>query len=303
MTLTTQPNRRRRSFVPNIRFAPLHVALCALLLTGCTIGGPEGAGDLAGRQTPAALPSDTATATVLSIAERVRATGDYGTAISFYRRAIDMDSHSVSAYIGLGETLVAAGYPNEAAEAFRAAQSELQYEQASPARTAHEVAATRGLGLTLIALNQPAAAIEMLNKANAKSPSARVYGAIGIAEDLLGDADAADKAYKQGLVLAPDDLDLQNNYGLSQALHGDFNGAVSTLRRVASDSKATKRHRLNLAMVLGLAGRNDDAAQVARIDLDERSVHSNLAYYAELRALSVKARAAAILNPSTPIHP
>src|SRR5579863_7258308 len=284
-----------------MRLGPLQVALCALLLTGCTVGGPQGAGDQAGRQAPSAIPGDVATSTVMAIADRVRATGDLNTAITFYRRAIAIDTHNVPAYIGLGETLLAAGYPNEASEAFRSALSEAANESESPDHKSHVLGATRGLGLTLIALNQPIPAIEMLNKANMIEPSARAYGAIGIAEDLLDDADAADKAYKQGLALAPDDLDLLNNYGLSLALHGDFNNAITTLRRVASDSKAGARHRLNLAMALGLAGRSDDAAQVARIDLDERSVKSNLAYYATLRALPAQARATAILRPGAPL--
>ena len=237
----------------------------------------------------------------MAIADRVRATGDLSSAVTFYRRAIAIDSHNVPAYIGLGETLLAAGYPSEASEVFRSALSEAANEPQSPDHKAHELAATRGLGLTLIALNQPNPAIEMLNKANAMEPSARAYGAIGIAEDLLDDADAADKAYKQALALAPDDLDLLNNYGLSLALHGEFNNAIATLRRVASDPKAGARHRLNLAMALGLAGRSEDAAQVARIDLDERSVKSNIAYYATLRALPAQARATAILRPGAPL--
>jgi Flp pilus assembly protein TadD len=288
--------------VPNIRLAPLHVALCALLLVGCTTGGPQGAGDLAGRQAPGAVPGDVTATTIISMADRVRATGDLNSAVSFYRRAIAISPNLVPAYIGLGETLLALGYPNEAAEAFRSATSQAQKEQPSPERASHEVAAKRGVGLALIALNQPTTAIEMLNQANAIEPAVSAYSAIGVAEDLLGDSEAAEKAYKQGLALAPNNLDLQNNYGLSQALHGDFNGAVSTLRRVASDSKATARHRLNLALALGLAGRAEDAAQVARIDLDERSVRSNLSYYAELRALPTNARAMAILRPGTPLH-
>lgn len=239
---------------------------------------------------------------MLSIAERVYASGDLSSAISFYRRAIAVDPTLVQAYLGLGEALLAAGYPNDANAAFAAAQSRAASEAPSPERTVHEVAAMRGQGLTLITLNQPAGAVEILDKANAVAPAAPTYSALGVAEDVLGDTDAADKAYKQGLALAPDDLDLQNNYGLSQALHGDLDGAVATLRRVASDAKASARHRLNLALVLGLAGRTDDAAQVARIDLDERSVRSNLAYYAELRGLPEKARAAAILRPSKPLE-
>lgn len=91
------------------RQAPLRVALCALLLAGCTTGGPQGVGDRAGRQDPATVASDVSSSAVLRIADSLRASGDLSTAISFYRRAIQIDPNQVKPYIGLGETLLAAG--------------------------------------------------------------------------------------------------------------------------------------------------------------------------------------------------
>ena len=58
------------------------------------------------------------------------------------------------------------------------------------------------------------------------------------------------------------------------------------MRRVAADTRAGSRHRLNLALVYGLSGNNAAARQVARIDLDEPAVRRNLAYYRTLRALN-----------------
>ena len=298
MTKVIQSSRPAAGLVPVTRLAPLRVALCALLIAGCTTGGPQGVGDTAGRQAAGTLPADVTTATVMTLAERMRANGDYNSAVTFYRRAIMLDPFNLKAYLGLGDTLLAAGYPNEASEAFRSYLSQSPKDKA-----VNDAPAYRGLGMAFVALDRPQEAVEMLTKSIALEPSPRAFSALGIAEDMIGDTAAAEGAYKRGLVLAPDDLDLLNNYGLSQALHGDFNGAVVTLRRVASDQRAGVRHRANLALALGLAGRSDDAAQVARIDLDERSVKSNLAYYAELRALSAPARTAAILRPNTPILP
>ncbi len=72
---------------------------------------------------------------MLSIADRVYASGDVSSAISFYRRAIAVDPTLVKAYLGLGEALLAAGDPNAANEAFAAAQSRAANEAASPERT------------------------------------------------------------------------------------------------------------------------------------------------------------------------
>jgi tetratricopeptide (TPR) repeat protein len=287
MTQTPRWSDRSASLM---RIAPLRVALCALLLAGCTTGGPQGNGDLAGRQDPATV-AGVSTAAVINIAEQLRAKGDLPAAISFYRRAIVIDPNQVKPYIGLGETLLAAGHANEAAETFRAAL----------AMAPNNAEATRGLGLTLVALDKPTEAIEMLNRSLKTAPSARAYSALGVAENLLGNSAEATEAFRKGLTMAPDDLDLLNNYGLSQALAGNYDDAIKTLHRVATDPRATSRNRLNLAMALGLAGRAEDAAQVARIDLDEQSVKSNLAYYAELRGLSPEARASAILRPGMPL--
>lgn len=274
-----------------LRQAPLRVALCALLLAGCTTGGPQGVGDRAGRQDPATVTGDSSALAVLKIAESLRASGDLPTAISFYRRAIQIDPNQMRPYIGLGETLLAAGYANEAVDSFRAAL----------AIDGNNADAMRGLGMSLVALDKPTEAVEMLNKSLKAAPSPRAFSALGVAENLMGNTPDALDAFKQGLAMAPEDLDLLNNYGLSQALAGDYDGAIATLHRVATDPRASSRNRLNLALALGLAGRSSDAAQVARIDLDEKSVRSNLAYYAELRALPPQARAQAILRPGKPL--
>jgi Flp pilus assembly protein TadD/cell division protein FtsN len=268
--------------------ALLGAALCALVLGGCATGGEQGVGDVAGRQSPGSVPANVTVDTLLNIAERTRAAGDPSAAIGFYRRANAVAPQDVRPLIGLGETLNQSSAANEAAEAFRAA---LHIAPNDPA-------ALRGLGTALVSLGQPAAGAETLRKALAAAPDPRGFAALGVAEDLVGDYNAAAKAYRQGLELAPDDLALRNNLGLSEALAEQFDAAIETLRGVATDGRASAVHRLNLSLVLGLAGRPNEAAQVARIDLDERSVRSNLAYYAELRALPPALRVQAILNPA-----
>ncbi|HLI13322.1 MAG TPA: tetratricopeptide repeat protein [Alphaproteobacteria bacterium] len=266
----------------------LGCALLTLVLAGCGFGGPQDAGDIAGRQAPGSPPDGIPEATILNIADRTRASGDMASAISFYRRAHAMAPSDPRPLVGLGQALDRLGLPNEAMEAYREA---LHLDPKNPD-------ALRGLAESLVALNQPAAAVEAFHKAIAAAPTARAYDGLGVAEDLTGDFTAAEAAYRKGLALAPDDLALRNNLGLSLALAGDSKAAIDILRTVTTDPAASPRHRANLALALGLAGRMDEAAQVARIDLDERAVRSNLAYYAELRQLSPTARAQAILRPS-----
>lgn len=273
------------------RAALASTALCALLLVGCT-DSPGEVVDVAGRQASASLPTGLSEAKVLNVAAQMRAAGDLGSAITFYRRAHEMSPSDPKALVELGDTLNQAGAANEAVDAYRKA---LDLYPNHPE-------AQRGLGVTLVALNQPAQAIEILQQSLKKTPDPRAYGGVGVAEDLLGDFKAAEDAYRQGLTLAPGDLSLRNNLGLSQAIAGQYEAAVETLRGVATDPAAGARHRLNLALALGLAGRTEEAARVARIDLDERAVRSNLVYYAELRALSPSARAQAVFRPNAPLN-
>lgn len=256
----------------------LAAAITALALVGC---------GSAGRDAPPMPASELTAAAVLDIADRTRATGDLGIAISFYRRANAMAPKDPRPLIGLGEALNKIGSPNEAIDAYHEAM------RLAP----DNAAALRGCAVTLIALGQPEAAIDLFHKSIAIAPDARAYGGLGVAEDLAGDYQAADAAFHLALALAPHDLDLRNNYGLSQALMENYEAAVATMRAVATDTAAGPRHRLNFALVLGLAGRTDEARRVASIDLDERAVNSNLAYYAGLRKLPAKQRAAAILRP------
>ena len=105
--------------------------------------------------------------------------------------------------------------------------------------------------------------------------------------------------YRLGLQLAPENVTLLNNLGLSLALSGDFPASIDLLLRVVASAAATARHRQNLALIYGLANRTDDARAVARLDLDELSVERNLAYYAMLQRIEDSRRRAAAIGDSS----
>lgn len=105
----------------------------------------------------------------------------------------------------------------------------------------------------------------------------------------------ADRAYRAGLAIAPDNASLMNNLALSLALRGDAE-AVSLLNRLVARPEASLRQRLNLALAYGLLGRPEAAAKVARELLDEASVQSNLAAYDRIRSLPDHAMRAAALG-------
>jgi hypothetical protein len=68
---------------------------------------------------------------------------------------------------------------------------------------------------------------------------------------------------------------------------------------MAAAPEADSKQRQNLALVFGLAGELDQAAAIARIDLGEDAVRSNLAYYETLKAMPPVLRVRAIMGTRT----
>jgi Flp pilus assembly protein TadD len=275
------------AYIPKQRRYGLGIGLVfPLLLIGACSDHP----DSAPHATQAAMGKDVTARVATDIADKERDAGDPAGAITFYRRALAANPNQPKVEVSLGMTLLRMGSPNEAADTFRKVIS----------RFPADAGALTGLGMALVQLNQPVAAIDVLRKGLATAPDARGYRALGVAENLLGQNAQAEADYTRGLTLSPDDPGLINDLGLSMALSGNFNGAIAILRPAAAGPNATAQTRQNLALALGLAGRTADAEQVARMDLDEQSVQSNLAYYAVLRGLSPRQRTEALLRPAAP---
>jgi Flp pilus assembly protein TadD/cell division septation protein DedD len=268
---------------------PRHLALALALLAAACANGTQGVDSLNtsdGRVTP----DDKSATAVLRVADATRSGGDPATALNLYRRAHELAPKDPVPLARLGATLASLQAYNEAATAYR------QALELAPADT--EI--MRGLASVMLALNQPDLALTQLDAALAVRQEAKSYSLVGVANDLQGHHDAAQRAYADGLTLAPDDIALRNNLGLSQALAGDFVASTRTLSAAAASTTATARTRQNLALAYGLAGDSDKAASVARRDLDEESVKNNLTYYAMLRGLDDRARAAAIIGAHAP---
>ena len=260
------------------------------MLGACTTEHPE----IPEHETkPIVVNKDVTAKVAADIASSQSAAGNPAGAVAFYRRALETNPNQPKVEVSLGMALLQAGSPGEAANTFRKVIS----------RFPQDTGALTGLGMAQVQLGQPAAALDPLRKSVSIAPDPRGYRTLGVAENLLGQNPQAEADYSRGLALAPDDAGLNNNLGLSMALSGNFNGAIAVLRRTANGPNATPQSRQNLALALGLAGRTTEAAQVARADLDEPSVQSNLAYYAVLRGMSPKDRTEALLKPAAaPSH-
>jgi Flp pilus assembly protein TadD len=114
----------------------------------------------------------------------------------------------------------------------------------------------------------------------------RVYSALGSALDQQGQHDEARRNYQIALQQRPEEISIYNNLGMSFALEGNLKEAESTLRRAAALPAAERQTRLrqNLALVVGLQGRFDEAREIASKDLPPDQIEANLAYLKSMLA-------------------
>lgn len=136
-------------------------------------------------------------------------------------------------------------------------------------------------GKELLQAGHAADAAALLERAaKTKNADWRTYSALGSACDQLGRYDEARRNYAQALALSPGETTVINNVGMSYALQGDLPKAEETLREASKTAKGSQDARLrqNLALVVGLQGRFEEARTIASADLPPEQVEANMAY-------------------------
>lgn len=212
--------------------------------------------------------------TMLRVGDAARDAGDISAAIPIYRRAHMLAPLELDPLLRLANTLSDVGAHREAGNAWKRA---LFIEPRS-------FDARLGYGETLAALDQPVLALEQFRLAAELGSSADMFNGMGVAHDLLGDAAAAQAAYREGLDNERS-LKLLNNLGLSLALSGDYDEAISILEEANGFPAAGSRHRTNLALAYALSGQAGRARAIMAMDTDEVSAQRAQAFYTMLASL------------------
>ncbi|MGH6854108.1 MAG: tetratricopeptide repeat protein [Aestuariivirga sp.] len=136
-------------------------------------------------------------------------------------------------------------------------------------------------GKKLAQAGKSADALPILERA-AADPGAdwRVHSALGSAYDQQGLYDKAQAEYGKALALQPNELSVVNNMGMSYALQGDLKQAETTLRQASLSPKAGSQPRIrqNLALIVGLQGRFEEARKIASEALPPDQVEANMDY-------------------------
>ena len=111
-------------------------------------------------------------------------------------------------------------------------------------------------------------ALDVLERAHSPDqPDWRILSVQGAVLDQMGRHEEAQRYYASALKIMPDEPSVLSNLGLSYALSKDLKRAEETLRRASGTGSVDKRVRQNLALVVGLQGRFQEAETIARADL------------------------------------
>jgi len=194
-------------------------------------------------------------------------------AVQDFAQKYQKNPRDVRIIIYYAAALRAAGQPGQAVSVLERARSENPRDRDVALAYAKALAAN---GQFNQALNIIDLAIRV------EAPHWNTLSVKGAILDQMGRNTEARDLYRQAMVTAPNEAGLHANMGLSFAMTGDLEQAEKYLRKAKSLPGATGRIRQNLALVIGLQGRFDEARAIYAAELSPEVVESNMAY---IRAL------------------
>ena len=184
--------------------------------------------------------------------------------------------------------------PRDADNAIRYAQALRATDQRAQAAAVLETAALHNpdnrvllgaYGRALADAGNFKQALDVLERAHSPDqPDWRILSVQGAVLDQMGRHEEAQRYYASALKIIPDEPSVLSNLGLSYALSKDLKRAEATLRRAAESGRVDKRVRQNLALVVGLQGRFQEAETIARADLPPDEAAANVSYLRQMMA-------------------
>lgn len=140
-------------------------------------------------------------------------------------------------------------------------------------------------GKALAGAGQFDAALDAIRRAQRPEyPDWKLFSAEGAILDQQGHPQEARALYRKALDLQPNEPSVQSNIGMSYLLEGDLKTAETYFAGAARSPGADSTVRQNLALVIGLQGRFDEAEQVARRELSPEQADANVAYLRRMLA-------------------
>ncbi|WP_245415008.1 tetratricopeptide repeat protein [Aureimonas flava] len=138
-------------------------------------------------------------------------------------------------------------------------------------------------GKALAAAGDLPKALETVRRAQTPDrPDWRLLSAEGAILDQLGQPQKARVLYEKALVIQPSEPSILSNLGMSYLLANDLPKAESYLSRAVAQPGADARVRQNLALVMGLQGRFDEAERTASAVLSPEEAKANVVYLRQM---------------------
>ena len=142
-----------------------------------------------------------------------------------------------------------------------------------------------GYGKALAAAGELEAALDAVRRAQTPEyPDWKLVSAEAAILDQLGQQDEARRLYRRALDMKPGEPTILSNLGMSHVLSGDLKSAETYMRQAAQAPGADSRVRQNLALVIGLQGRFQEAEEMATRELSPDQASANVAYLRSMLA-------------------
>jgi Flp pilus assembly protein TadD len=134
-------------------------------------------------------------------------------------------------------------------------------------------------GKALAGAGQFTAALDAIQRAQDPTrPDWRLISAEGAVYDQTGRPEEARALYQKALQIRPSEPSILSNLAISHLLVNDLSTAERYLREAVQQPNADSRVRQNLAMVVGLQGRFDEAMAIAKRELSPQQAQANVEY-------------------------
>ena len=152
-------------------------------------------------------------------------------------------------------------------------------------------------GRLALELDQINIASRMLEIAdNPAKPDWKVISARGTIFSKQGKYKEAIPYYQRALTLAPNQPSVLNNLAMAHAMSGDAKTAEGMLRQASAEQGATPKVKENLALVLGLQGRYDEAKALSGTTLTAEAASANADLMRQMVKIDPKSAPIALAN-------
>lgn len=212
---------------------------------------------------------------LLKMAERMRANGDYRTALKFYSQVQNEETLTPTLAFGLAHCLAKLGQGEEAIQVL------VDFNESNPDHPDIHLE----FGKVYLETHHSKKCIHHFNAALRTHPNnISALNGLGVCYDLEKHHDKARSFYLRALEINPKATHVSANLGLSYTFTKDtLKKAIAILEPIAKSSKATAKDRQNLALAYGLSGNTKKASQIFSVDLSDEDVQTNVDYIKSIK--------------------